>query len=241
MKTFAFIFARGGSKGVPGKNIRILGGVPLLAHSIEVARQIPQIQDIFVSTEDRRISEIAQEWNSTVIPRPKKLAQDESSEWLAWQQAVEWVEKEKGEFDVFISLPATSPLRNRNDVENCLNKLDEVTDMVVTITGTNRSPWFNIIQLTQEGYVKLLIEGEKHYTRRQDVPQAYNMTTVAYVTRPSFIRQACGIFEGRTKAVEIPEERALDIDTELDFQIADFLFSRDNEKIKTTKEVQFAE
>ena len=226
MKTYAFIFARGGSKGVKGKNTRLLGGIPLLAHSIKLAQQIPQIQEVFVSTEDKRITDIAQAWGAKVIPRPEELAQDTSSEWIAWQHAVEWVIQEKGEFDVFVSLPATSPLRNRDDVENCLNRFDEDSEMVVTVTVTSRSPWFNMIQVTKDGYAHLLIEGEKHYVRRQDVPKAFDMTTVAYVTRPLFIRHADGIFDGRTKAVEIPEERALDIDTELDFQLAEFLFMK---------------
>ena len=226
MKTYAFIFARGGSKGVTGKNTRLLGGIPLLAHSIKLAQQISQIEEVFVSTEDKSITEVAQNWGAKVIPRPAELAQDTSPEWLAWQHAVEWVIQEKGEFDVFVSLPATSPLRNRDDVENCLNKFDEDSEMIVTITGTNRSPWFNMVKVGENGHASLLLEGENKYIRRQDVPQAYDMTTVAYVTRPTFIREASAIFDGRTKVVEIPEERALDIDTELDFQIGEFLFTK---------------
>lgn len=223
MKTYAFIFARGGSKGVLGKNIRPLAGKPLMAYSIELAREITSIQEIFVSTEDEQIGMVATEWGATVIPRPPELAQDNSPEWLAWRHAVDWVENEKGKFDIFISLPATSPLRNMDDVEACLNRIDDETDMVVTITDTSHSPWFNMVRPTKDGYVRLLIEGEVRYTRRQDVPQAFDMSTVAYVTRPDFIRQVNGVFEGRIKAVKIPEERATDIDTELDFQIAEFL------------------
>lgn len=226
MKTYSFVFARGGSKGVPGKNIRSLAGKPLLAYSLELARQVPVIQKLFVSTEDDRIAKVAKEWGGTVIPRPAELAQDDSPEWLAWLHAVEWVQQNVGTFDVFISIPATSPLRNSDDVKACLDRLDDDTDMVVTITDTNHSPWFNMVRLTEDGYARLLIEGEQCFNSRQDVPLAFDMTTVAYVTRPQFILEANGIFEGRVKAVKIPEERALDIDTELDFQIAEFLMGK---------------
>jgi N-acylneuraminate cytidylyltransferase len=151
---------------------------------------------------------------------------DDSPEWLAWKHAVDWVVNEKGDFDLFVSLPATSPLRNVGDVEMCIDLIDGDTDAVVTATSTSRSPWFNMLRPTEDGYVRLLIEGEMTYVRRQDVPLALDMSTVAYVTRPRFIRQATNVFDGRVKAVRIPEERAVDIDTELDFQFAEFLMEK---------------
>lgn len=226
MKTIAFIFARGGSKGVPGKNIRPLGGKPLLAYSIEIARSCVQIDDVFVSTEDRKIKDTALEWGARVIDRPAELAQDNSPEWLAWRHAVKWVQENVTPFDVFISLPATSPLRDQSDVELCLKQLDEKTDIVVTITDSDRSPWFNMVRVLDDGQVKLLIEGAQRYTRRQDTPEAFDMTTVAYVTRPEFILKENNIFSGRVRAVKIPKNRALDIDTELDFQFAEFLIEK---------------
>ncbi len=226
MKIVSFVFARGGSKGVPGKNIRVLAGKPLLAYSIDLAKSIPQIQEVFVSTDDESIAAVARKHGAEVIPRPAELAQDDSPEWLAWQHAVDWVENKKGPFEVFVSLPTTSPLRNRDDVNACIEKLDTETDIVATITKTNRSPWFNMVRLTGEGYAEVLFQGDKTYFRRQDVPEAFDMTTVAYVARPQFIRKAKNIFDGRVKAVLIPEERSLDIDTENDFEFADFMMTK---------------
>ena len=223
MKMFSFVFARGGSKEVPGKNIRVLAGKPLLAYSIDLGKSIPQIQEVFVSTDDESIAAVARKYGAEVIFRPAELAQDDSPEWLAWRHAVDWVEKEKGPFEVFVSLPTTSPLRNRNDVSACIDLLDDETDVVITITKTNRSPWFNMVSLTDEGYVKVLFQGEKTYVRRQDVPEAFDMTTVAYVTRPQYIHTANGIFDGRVKAVIVDRERAMDIDTEMDFRIGEIL------------------
>ena len=228
MKTFAFVFARGCSKGVPGKNIRGFSGQPLLAYSLEIAKKILEISNVFVSTEDLQIAKIAKIWGAIVIDRPVELAQDESSEWLAWQHAVGWVKEHHGDFERFVSLPATSPLRNETDVQACLNALDDETDMVITTTETNRSPWFNMVRVGEDNHISLLFEGDKKFVRRQDVPKAYDMTTVAYVTRPSFIMLESGILNGRTKAVMIPTERAIDIDTEFDWEIAEYLMDKQN-------------
>jgi len=226
MKTYAFIFARGGSKGVPGKNIKDMCGKPLIAYSIEIAKEIESIEKIFVSTEDEQIVAIAKEHGADIIPRPHLLAKDDSPEWLAWQHAIKWLE-EKGEiFDVFISLPTTSPLRNKKDITQCISSLDDKTDMVVGITEAAHSPWFNMAQQDSDGFLKVLMEKEKTYIRRQDTPKIYNMTTIAYVTRPEFIMTETGGFDGKVKGVEIPPERALDIDTELDFEIAEFLINK---------------
>ena len=101
MKTFAFIFARGGSKGLPRKNILDFGGKPLIVHSIEVAKKVSQIEQVFVSTEDREISDISKENGAFVINRPVELASDNSPEWLSWQHAVEFVVEEFGDFERF--------------------------------------------------------------------------------------------------------------------------------------------
>ena len=222
MKTFAFIFARGNSKGVPGKNIRNLAGKPLLAYSIIMAQNIDEISRVFVSTDNQDIAKIGIKYGAEIINRPVELARDDSPEWLAWRHAIEWLENREEYFDCFVSLPATSPLRNENDVIRCLNRLDEQTDIVVTITNASRSPHLNMVS-EQDGYVKLLVANKCEYSRRQDVPIVYDMTTVAYVTRPDFIKNNNKVFDGQVKASLVPKERAVDIDDELDFKIAEML------------------
>jgi len=230
MKTFAFIFARGGSKGVPGKNIRDLGGKPLLAHSIIMAQNIDEISRVFVSTDDQDIADIGVKYGAEIIERPSELAQDNSPEWLAWLHAVMWLESKDIFFDYFVSLPTTSPLRNKTDVVNCINLLDKQTDVVVTMSNSSRSPYFNMVS-EQDSYVKLLVENECEYSRRQDVPIAYDMTTVAYVTRPDFIKNNNKIFDGKVKSVLIPKERSVDIDDEIDFKIAELLMKERQKEI----------
>ena len=222
MKIYAFIFARGGSKGIPGKNIGLLGGKPLLVWSIEIARDIPEINRVFVSTDDTHIAKIARKHGAEVIDRPPELAQDDTPEWFAWQHAIKWLEARGDSFDVFLSLPATSPLRSKDDVLNCLDRLDDITDIVVTVTETSRSPWFNMVRIEKDERLHLLVEG--NYTRRQDVPKGYDMTTVAYVSRPSFIMNNEKIWDGIVRGVLIPSERAIDIDTMFDLELAELIF-----------------
>jgi len=226
MKTFAFIFARGGSKGVPGKNIKEICGKPLLAYAIEIAQSVDRIEKIFVSTEDENIATVAKEFGAEIIPRPNNLAQDDSPEWLAWQHAIKWLGNAGQSFDTFVSLPTTSPLRNKKDITKCLNSLNEETDLVIGVTEAARSPWFNMVKQDNDGYLKVLMRDENKYIRRQDTPKIYDMTTIAYVSRPEFIMNENGGFDGRVKGVEIPPERALDIDTEFDFEIAEFLMRK---------------
>ena len=115
------------------------------------------------------------------------MAQDDSPEWKAWQHAVKWVYENGDSFEVFLNLPTTSPLRNKNDVNSCLQKFQEDFDCVVTFTDTNRSPWFNMVKTESNGNLSLVIKGNEEIKRRQDAPKIYDMTTVACVTSPEFI------------------------------------------------------
>lgn len=222
MKTFSFIFARGGSKGLPKKNIRYFNGLPLLAHSVMMSKALTEIDEVFVSTDDQEIAEVASKYGANVIERPLKLATDDAPEWLAWQHAVKWVKQKHGDFDRFLSLPATAPLRSESDVRNALMALVGKFDMVLSLTNSSRSPWFNMVKLDEENLLSLVVAG-KHYSRRQDVPISYDLTTVAYVTYPDFILTKKTIWDGNVTGILVPKERAIDIDDELDFFIAEML------------------
>lgn len=223
MRTIAFIFARGGSKGVPGKNIKLLDGKPLIAHSIELALCCANIETVIVSTDDAAIAAVGREYGAEVpFMRPPELATDSAPEWLAWRHAIEWVQKDRGHFDVFVSLPATSPFRDVCDVESCMRSLteDPAADIAITVKDADRSPYFNMVVLDPAGYAGLVIKPEGNISRRQDAPPVYDITTVAYAARPSFVLRANGIFEGNIRTVRVPAERALDIDTPYDFMLA---------------------
>lgn len=221
-RNIAFVFARGGSKGIPGKNIKQLGDRPLIGWSIETALACPLIDRVIVSTDDQGIAKVAKEQGAEVpFIRPKELAQDDSAEWYAWRHAVEYLHKQGVEFDKFISLPATSPLRSVEDVEKCILALDEQTDMVITVKKAERSPYFNMVTMDEKGFTQLAIRPDKPVIRRQDAPEVYDMTTVCYVTRPDFILDNFGVFSGRVRSVIIPHDRAIDIDNPIDFKMAE--------------------
>lgn len=222
-RTFAFIFARGGSKGLPGKNIKELGGIPLLAHGIRLAQAIERVEQVFVSTDDAQIAAIATQFGAYVINRPAALATDTASEWMAWQHAIEHVRALGLDFDVFLSLPATSPLRNAQDVGNCLDALQADTDVVISVTPSARSPYFNMVSTDAAGFAHLVL-GAEEFNRRQDVTPVFDITTVAYVARPTFILTHKRLFDGRVRSVVIPKERAVDIDDDYDFKLAQILF-----------------
>lgn len=223
-RTFAFIFARGGSKGLPGKNIKELGGIPLLAHGIRLAKAMDRIERVFVSTDDAQIAAVATQFGADVIDRPAALATDTASEWMAWRHAIEHVRALDLDFDIFLSLPATSPLRNAQDVGNALNALQADTDVVITVTPSARSPYFNMVSTDTAGLAHIVL-GAAVFKRRQDVPLVYDITTVAYVARPDFILTQEGLFAGRVRSVVVPKERAVDIDDEYDFKLAQVLFN----------------
>jgi N-acylneuraminate cytidylyltransferase len=158
--------------------------------------------------------------------RPSELATDNSPEWHSWQHFIKYLTDKSGRLpEVFLSLPATSPLRSINDVENCLNEFKKGrADFVVGITPSERNPYFNMVKKGEDNQVDLVIQQGDKYSRRQDTPEVFDLTTVCYVGKPAAILTNNSIFEGKVAGVEIPRERAIDIDTELDFQIAEFLF-----------------
>lgn len=221
-----FIFARGGSKGLPRKNIYPLAGKPLIAYAIETAKASDLIDRVVVSTDDTEIAEVARAYGAEApFIRPAELARDDSPEWLAWQHAIQTV-KQEHEIDVFVSIPATSPLRTVEDVNNCINTfLMGETDLVITVTPAARNPYYNMVVLDNGANARLVITDIPIH-RRQDAPSVYDMTTVAYVASPKYILRASYLFSGRIKAVVIPRERALDIDDPLDLEFAEFLLQR---------------
>lgn len=223
LRTVCFVFARGGSKGLPGKNIKPLAGKPLIAHSIETARESSRIETVIVSTDDPAIAEAARQAGAEVpLMRPAELATDAAPEWLAWRHAIDWFERERGSFDVFLSLPPTSPFRALEDVDACIDALasDPAADIVITVREAERSPYFNMVSLDERGYAGLVMKPEREISRRQDAPKVYDITTVAYAARPGFVRRAGRLFEGVVRTVRVPAERALDIDTPYDFELA---------------------
>jgi len=226
MKFVAFIFARGGSKGLPGKNTRHFAGKPMIAWAIEHALAVKRIQRVIVSTDSEEIAKVAREYGAEVpFMRPAELATDDSPEWLSWRHGLNFLKESSGEYpEAMVSLPATAPLRLTQDIENCLDEYEKgMADVVITVSDAHRSPYFNMVKINPDGTVGLVNPPKQLIARRQDVPIVYDMATVCYVSNPIFVMSNNGPFQGKVRAVNVPTERAIDIDTLMDFQIAEFL------------------
>ncbi len=226
VKIFGFVFARGGSKGILRKNIKPLAGKPLIHYAIESALQCRFLDRVIVSTDDEAIAvEGVRAGAQVPFMRPLELAEDKTPEWLAWQHAVQTLKEGGVDFDILVSVPATSPFRKPQDIDAAVSALldDDTADAVITVTKASRHPSFNMVTLDNEGMAGIVMPMAESIARRQDAPVVYDITTVAYAVRADFILTSNSLFEGRVKSVIIPRERALDIDTEYDFKIAEFL------------------
>jgi len=229
MKYAVLICARGGSKGLPGKNIKLLDGTPLIGWSINIAKELSGVLKTIVSTDSIEIAQVAKECGAEVpFMRPDYLAQDDSPEWLVWRHAINYMEENDSEsLDAIIVLPVTAPLRSVEDVNACIDLFEKSeVDSIITVSEANRSPYFNMVVNDANDYTSLVIAPKNQITRRQDAPEVFDMTTVAYVVDVNFIKNYNGIFEGRVKSVTIPRERAIDIDSLMDFEIAECLLSQ---------------
>ena len=223
----AFIFARGGSKGLPKKNILSIAGLPMFVHGVQLAKKITRVSAVYVSTDCDEIASLASCHGARVIKRPPELASDSAPEWLAWKHAIKSVRSSQQNFDFFLSLPPTSPLRHLEDVERCIDALKQDTDIVITMSPSYRNPWFNMVMRQSDQSVRRIIQ-DKIVSQRQAAPTCYDVTTVAYVAKPSYVLEASSIWDGKVDGIEIPIERSLDIDTEFDFKIAKFLMEDSN-------------
>ena len=230
MTNIAIIFARGGSKGLVGKNIKFFCGKPLIAWAILQAKSARFVDRVVVSTDSTEIANIAMEYGAEVpFLRPQLLALDETPEWLAWQHAVDFFDKQRS-IDLFISVPATAPLRLDQDIDRCITEYQNGgVDAVLAYTDAHRNPYFNMVVKNNEEYLQLACSGNQSAIhRRQDAPELYDITTVAYVVNPKFILSNKSLFSGKIRGIYVPPERAIDIDTQLDFDIAEYLFKRRN-------------
>ncbi|NOT22162.1 MAG: acylneuraminate cytidylyltransferase family protein [Nitrospiraceae bacterium] len=233
MRIVALICARGGSKGLPGKNVRLLAGRPLIAWAIDQARAVKQIGRTIVSTDFEDIARVARDAGAEVpFLRPAELAQDNSPEWLVWRHALTYLKQSEGTYpDALIVVPTTAPLRAVTDLERCLAEYEKgEVDMVITVTDAHRSPYFNMVRTHDDGTVGLVIPPTSTVVRRQDAPIVFDMTTVAYVAKPEFVMTRNGIFEGKVRSVYVPVQRALDIDSPLDFSVAECLIQNPHDQ-----------
>ena len=219
--------ARGGSKELPGKNIRLLAGVPLIGHSIRCARMCPRIARTIVSTDSEEIAAVARSYGADVpFMRPAKLAQDQTPMLPVLQHALREMERLDGmRYGSVLLLDPTSPGRIPSDVAECVRRLegDPAADGVVGVSRPEFNPYWHCI-VEREGYMAPLIPGADRFGRRQDVPTVYRINASVYLWRRDFLLEVQGSWmNGRHLMHEIPEARAIHIDDLDEFERAELM------------------
>jgi len=224
-KTIATICARGGSKGLPGKNIKILCGKPLLSWTIEQALETTEIDEVYVSTDCPNIAEVARA-TGAIVPflRPKELATDTISKIPTIIHLVQVVEKAGTCVGKVVDLDPTSPLRTSSDITNALSMLNDSTDVVITGFLSDKNPYFNMVEEGPGGSFQLVKKPDSDVFSRQAAPNVYAMNASIYCWHRSSLSR--GIWQDNVGFYLMPRERSIDIDSQLDFEIVEMLLSR---------------
>lgn len=221
------ICARGGSKGVPNKNIQEVGGKPLVGHAVSDAKKWSRDVDIVVSTDDEKIASVAEEYGARVpFMRPDELASDEAAKLPAIQHAVKQSESKYGkEYDYIVDIDATTPLREPLDIEACFETVlsDDKATNAYSVCEADKNPYFNMVELDDEGYASLSKSLGDEVVRRQDAPNVYEMNAAVYVYERDYLMETDSTHGEYTRISVMPPERSIDIDTKLDFQFVKFL------------------
>ncbi|MFH2138219.1 MAG: acylneuraminate cytidylyltransferase family protein [Candidatus Omnitrophota bacterium] len=222
LKVLGIIPARGNSKRLPGKNIKLLGGKPLIAYSIEAALGSKKISKVIVSTDDTRIRKISEEYGAQVpFLRPKKLAGDSAPMYPVIRHVVDFLEKKGEVFDIIVILQPTSPLRRSIDIDHAVNKLIKTkADSVVSLCLTEHSPyWMKVIR---DGKVYSLFKSRES-VERQDLPRVYRLNGALYITRRKILFESSKILGRDVRAFKMSTEMSIDIDTKFDFALAEMI------------------
>lgn len=229
MKRLCTICARGGSKGVKNKNIRLLLGKPLINYSILQAKAANIFDSIAVSSDSEEILTIAKSCGvDFLIRRPDELATDEAPKLPAIQHCVSQVELSSGyHYDTIVDLDTGSPLRTPEDIINVVNILEKKhVSNVITGTPAKRSPYFNLVEVDIKGIVHLSKALALPIVRRQDAPRCYDMNASIYAWKKSELLCSNTVFLKDTALYIMPADRSIDIDEELDFDIVEFLLQK---------------
>lgn len=227
-RLLAVIPARGGSKGLPGKNIRPFAGMPLIAHSILFAKQCPDITRCIVSTDSGDVAAVAARFGAEVpFFRPAELAQDDTPMWPVLRHALAMVEAAGDPlYDALMLLDPTSPAREPSDASGALRRLDavEAADGILGVSEPDFNPiWHCVVE--RDGWMTDLVPGGAQYSRRQDVPRVFRVNGALYIWRAAFVRRSGDDWRqtGRHLMWELPEARAMSIDTAEEFDRAEAL------------------
>jgi len=229
-KILGVITARGGSKGIPGKNIKLLGDKPLIAYTIEIAKQSKLITHLIVSTDDTEIAKVCKDCGAEVpFIRPAELAQDNTPHLPVMQHAVDFMENKIGEkFDCIVTLQPTSPFRIAEDIDKTIQKLIDTleADSAVSIVETESGSHPMKMKKLEDGRVLSYCMEEPEGTRRQDLPKCYKRSSAVYVTYRDLMMEKNRFYGDFIVGHITPKEMYIDIDNELDWLKAEYMLKK---------------
>lgn len=229
MRRLAVICARGGSKGVPNKNIRMLGDIPLIAHTINQAAESGIFSAIAVSSDSQAILDVARDFGvQHLILRPSDLASDTAPKVPAIRHCCVSVEGTSGLFDYVADLDCTVPYRLTSDITGAFDLIEgRNVSSLITGTAARKIPYFNMVELTSDGFVRISKSVQPPLIRRQDAPKCFDMNASIHIWQRSTLFSSDDRLHQDTILFEMPFERSIDIDTELEFELNEFLMRRD--------------
>jgi N-acylneuraminate cytidylyltransferase len=221
----AIIPARGGSKGIPGKNIKQLVDKPLIAWTIEEAKKSKYIDRLILSSEDEEIISVAKEWGCEVpFVRPKELALDETP---GIEPVIHAINTLAEKYDYVCLLQPTSPLRKVEDIDGCVEKcVKNNADSCVSVTEVSKHPFW-MYEINNEGILKPLFR-DKNVTRRQDLPKAYSLNGAVYFSKSKYVIENSTFIKSDTMAFCMDSTSSIDIDNEYDMKLAEYMLLNNN-------------
>ncbi len=223
--------ARVGSKGLPGKNIKLLSGKPLIAWTIEHALKSKYLDRIVVSTDDKEIAEVSRKYGAEIpFIRPKELAEDNAKGIDVVLHAIDWFRKNdnRKQYDLLMLLQPTSPLRKSEDIDKAIELLFlKEAKAIVSICEVDHHPlWANT--LPEDGCMKDFIRKETMNKNRQELPVYYRLNGAIYLAYCNYVKQYKSFMGKDTFAYKMPKERSIDIDDKIDFKLAEILTKNNN-------------
>ena len=228
------VCARGGSKGIPRKNLRKLAGRPLIVHAIDCANRSATIDRVVVSTDDEEMAEVARAAGAEVpFMRPAELAQDGTSKWAVFRHLVEQYEQIHAvRVAVLVDLDSGVPLRIPADVDGCVNALRAgLADLVVTAYLPERNPYFNMVERGEDGFMKIVKPLNVPVVARQLAPQVFSLSPAVYAINRDALWKYEHWSQSRLEVYELPRSRAMDIDTETDFAMVECLMEGESSRV----------
>lgn len=229
MKYLVLIPARGGSKGVPGKNIKSLCGQPLIQYTIDAARKIFPEKDICVSTDDTKIKAVVEAHGLPVsFLRPDELATDTAGSHEVILHAIEYHEKIGKFYDAVVLLQPTSPFRTAENIKGAINLFQEKIDMIVSVNESKANPYYNLFEENEAGFLSKSKHGK--FERRQDLPKVWEYNGAIYVININSLKKRKLHELTAVKKYVMSESESLDIDTPLDWKVAEYIMGTQKNK-----------